>query len=150
MERVQSLAHDLLEAGDQHFRIATQPARVVFWMAGTSGACELVSGNWHDFSGQRMDDALGQGWLDVVEPQDRAELLHFSPDINPPGSRLARNFVRQQQPFAHPQILALRVYDRIQQQTRNRRTKHEDRFGQFLEFQQQSQRDSHLRERSTP
>ena len=75
MERVQSLAHDLLEAGDQHFRIATQPARVVFWMAGTSGACELVSGNWHDFSGQRMDDALGQGWLDVVEPQDRAELL---------------------------------------------------------------------------
>lgn len=74
MERVQSLAHDLIEAGNEHFRIATQPGRVLFWMADTTGACELVSGNWQQFTGQDADDALGQGWLDVVVPDDRTML----------------------------------------------------------------------------
>ncbi len=75
LERVQSLAHDLIEGGNQHFRIATQPQRVLFWMADTAGACELVSDNWQDCTGQTVEDALGQGWLTMVEPQDRAALL---------------------------------------------------------------------------
>lgn len=74
MERMQSLAHDLIEAGNEHFRIATQPGRVLFWMADTTGSCELVSGNWQQFTGQDVDDALGQGWLDVVVPDDRTML----------------------------------------------------------------------------
>lgn len=74
MERVQSLAHDLIEAGNEHFRIATQPGRVLFWMADTTGSCELVSGSWQQFTGQDVDDALGQGWLDVVVPDDRTML----------------------------------------------------------------------------
>ena len=73
--RVQSLAHDLIQAGDAHFRIASQPQRVLFWMADTAGNCELVSGNWRDCTGQTVDDAIGQGWLAVVEPPDRAALL---------------------------------------------------------------------------
>ena len=75
MERVQSLAHDLIEAGNEHFRIATQPQRVLFWMADTAGACELVSDNWPHCTGQKIEDALGQGWLQVVQEQDRAALL---------------------------------------------------------------------------
>ena len=75
MERVQSLAHDLIEAGNEHFRIATQPARVLFWMVDTSGACELVSGNWLDYTGQKVDDALRQGWLEVVMAEDRDKLI---------------------------------------------------------------------------
>lgn len=66
MERVQSLAHDLIAAGNEHFRIASQPARVLFWMADTTGACELVCGNWSDYTGQKQEEALGQGWLDAV------------------------------------------------------------------------------------
>ena len=75
LERVQSLAHDLIDAGNEHFRLATQPARVLFWTADTAGACELVSGNWPDCTGQQVDDALRQGWLAVVHADDRAELL---------------------------------------------------------------------------
>jgi len=75
LERVQSLAHDLIEAGNEHFRIAAQPARILFWLADTCGDCELVSSNWTDFTGQKAGDALGQGWLDVVMVQDRAQLL---------------------------------------------------------------------------
>jgi diguanylate cyclase (GGDEF)-like protein/PAS domain S-box-containing protein len=75
LERLQSLAHDLIEAGNEHFRIATQPTRVLFWLADTTGTCELVSGNWQDYTGQKTDDALGQGWLQVVWEEDRAKLL---------------------------------------------------------------------------
>lgn len=75
LERVQSLAHDLIAAGNEHFRIASQPERVLFWMADTSGACELVSGNWSDYTGQKLDEALGQGWLNAVQAEDRATLI---------------------------------------------------------------------------
>lgn len=75
LERLESLAHDLLEAGNEHFRIATQPARILFWMADTTGACELVSGNWQDYTGQTLEEALGQGWLALVHAEDRAQLL---------------------------------------------------------------------------
>lgn len=75
VERVQSLAHDLIEAGNEHFHIASQPQRVIFWMADTVGACELVSDNWADCTGQPIEEALGQGWLKVVQEQDRGALL---------------------------------------------------------------------------
>lgn len=74
MERLQSLAHDLIEAGNEHFRIATQPAQVLFWLADTAGDCELVSANWQDATGQTTDDALGQGWLAHVAGEDRFRL----------------------------------------------------------------------------
>jgi diguanylate cyclase (GGDEF)-like protein/PAS domain S-box-containing protein len=75
LERVQSLAYDLITAGNEHFRIASQPQRVLFWMADTSGACELVSSNWSDYTGQTLQEALGQGWLDAVQAEDRAALV---------------------------------------------------------------------------
>ena len=75
LERLQSLAHDLIEAGNEHFRIATQPTRVLFWLADTSGACELVSANWLDGTGQSIDEALGQGWMEMVAQEDRSQLL---------------------------------------------------------------------------
>jgi diguanylate cyclase (GGDEF)-like protein/PAS domain S-box-containing protein len=72
--RVQSLAHDLIESGNTSFQVATQPQRVVFWMSDTVGACELVSANWTDRTGQAVPDALGHGWMQCVDVQDRVEL----------------------------------------------------------------------------
>lgn len=74
MEGLQSLAHDLIEAGNEHLRIATQPSHVFFWLADTAGDCELVSANWQDATGQKIDDALGQGWLVLVSADDMARL----------------------------------------------------------------------------
>ena len=76
LERLQSLAHDLIESGNEHFHIATQPAKVLFWMADTAGDCELVSANWTESTGQSVDAARGRGWLDVVRPEDRVEVLN--------------------------------------------------------------------------
>lgn len=75
VERLQSLAHDLIEAGNEHFRIGTQPTRVLFWTTDTNGACELVSSNWESQTGQRPDEAMGHGWLEAIAEEDRSKAL---------------------------------------------------------------------------
>lgn len=67
-----SLAHDILEAGNAHFQIATRPSRVLFWSADALGSCEIVSTNWTACTGQAFQNALGLGWLDAVHDEDRA------------------------------------------------------------------------------
>ncbi len=68
----ESLAHDMLEAGNARFQIATQPKRVLFWSADALGYCEVVSTNWTAGTGQAFEHALGLGWLDAVHSEDRA------------------------------------------------------------------------------
>lgn len=68
----QTLAHDILEAGNACFQIATQPKRVLFWIADAHGFCEVVSTNWTECTGQVFEDALGLGWLEAVHGEDRA------------------------------------------------------------------------------
>jgi diguanylate cyclase (GGDEF)-like protein/PAS domain S-box-containing protein len=75
VERLQSLAQDLIEAGNEHFRIGAQPARVLFWTADTNGACELVSNNWENQTGQRTDEAVGSGWLEAIIEEDRSKVV---------------------------------------------------------------------------
>ncbi len=68
----ESLAHDMLEAGNARFQIATQPKRVLFWSADALGYCDVVSTNWTEGTGQAFEHALGLGWLDAVHSEDRA------------------------------------------------------------------------------
>ena len=70
----QSLARDLLAGGNEHFHIASQPTRVVFWMTDAHGACELVSPNWETLTGQTPEEARGEGWLQQVAPGDRTRM----------------------------------------------------------------------------
>lgn len=67
----ESLAHDMLEAGNARFQIAAHPNRVLFWSADALGACEVVSTNWTACTGQAFENALGLGWLDAVHGEDR-------------------------------------------------------------------------------
>jgi diguanylate cyclase (GGDEF)-like protein/PAS domain S-box-containing protein len=71
MDKFESLAQDMVEAGSEHFQIALHPDRVLFWVTGTDGACELMSRNWSELTGQPPDQALGSGWLRRVAPGDR-------------------------------------------------------------------------------
>jgi diguanylate cyclase (GGDEF)-like protein/PAS domain S-box-containing protein len=70
--RDETLAHDMLEAGNARFQIAVHPQRVLFWIADAAGGCEVVSTNWRDATGQACEDAVGTGWLGAVHPDDRS------------------------------------------------------------------------------
>lgn len=75
MNRTETLAHDLLEAGNEHFQIAAHPKRVLFWTTDSNGGCEVVSGNWTEYTGQALEAAHGVGWLAVIDPEDRPRII---------------------------------------------------------------------------
>ena len=71
----ESLAHDILEAGTEHFQLAAHPKRVLFWTADTEGHCEVVSANWTDYTGQSLQEAHGRGWMEVIHAEDRPRVV---------------------------------------------------------------------------
>ncbi|HET6718027.1 MAG TPA: diguanylate cyclase [Rhodocyclaceae bacterium] len=75
MNRTETLAHDLLEAGNEHFQITAHPKRVLFWTTDSNGGCEVVSSNWTEYTGQALEAAHGVGWLDVIDPEDRPRVV---------------------------------------------------------------------------
>jgi diguanylate cyclase (GGDEF)-like protein/PAS domain S-box-containing protein len=70
-DKIESLAQEMLAAGEEHVQIARHPTRVVFWVADPDGSCELMSPNWSELTGQPVDAAMGDGWLRRVIAADR-------------------------------------------------------------------------------
>lgn len=71
MNRTETLAQDILDAGSEHFQIIAHPKRVLFWTADANGDCEVVSANWTEYTGQDLVAAHGAGWLNVIQPEER-------------------------------------------------------------------------------
>ncbi len=66
------LAEEKLRESEERFRSMANTAPFMIWVTEPDGQCSFVSQTWHEFSGQRPDDGLGFGWLDVLHPEDRA------------------------------------------------------------------------------
>ena len=60
---------------EQEFYSLADSAPAMIWMSGPDKACIFVSRQWLEFTGGRMEDQLGGGWLQAVHPDDRNELL---------------------------------------------------------------------------
>jgi PAS domain S-box-containing protein len=60
---------------DQEFRSLADSAPVMIWMSGPDKECIFVSRHWLEFTGGRIEDALGEGWPQFVHPDDRNALL---------------------------------------------------------------------------
>jgi PAS domain-containing protein len=92
-DKIESLAQEMLAAGEEHVQIAHNPSRVVFWVAGPDGACELVSPNWSELTGQPVDEATGTGWLRRIAPpvlfrefrEERRVNVHDRPHVTRGG-----------------------------------------------------------------
>ncbi len=63
----------------EHSRILVQRvaefAPIMLWLANQSGAREYFNSTWLNLTGRTHDDALGQGWLEGVHPDDRARVV---------------------------------------------------------------------------
>lgn len=44
----------------------------IIWVAAPDGACRLVNRAWREFTGRRLEDSLGDGWLAAMHPEDAA------------------------------------------------------------------------------
>src|SRR4029079_16901115 len=52
------------------FRIAADSAPVMIWMTGVDKQCVFLNKHWLEFTGRRMDQDLGIGWVENVHPDD--------------------------------------------------------------------------------
>jgi PAS domain S-box-containing protein len=60
-----------LRESEQRFRLMADTAPVLIWLADEQGACTYVNKQWLEFSGRRLEDELGKGWLEIVHPDDQ-------------------------------------------------------------------------------
>jgi len=44
----------------------------MIWVAGPDGDCRDVNRAWQAFTGRKREDALGDGWLSMMHPEDAA------------------------------------------------------------------------------
>jgi PAS domain S-box-containing protein len=61
----------LLYAAEGRFRLLADAAPVMIWMSGEEGNCVFFNRSWLEFRGRRLEEELGNRWLDGVHPEDR-------------------------------------------------------------------------------
>ncbi len=75
MARVRKEATQSLETSEGRFRTMANSAPVLIWMAGPDKRSTWVNEPWLKFTGRRMDQDLGDGWTELVHPEDRDACL---------------------------------------------------------------------------
>ncbi|MBI4904021.1 MAG: PAS domain S-box protein [Acidobacteria bacterium] len=58
----------------QRFETLTRNAPVGIFLTDPAGKCLFVNDSWLDISGQTAQQALGQGWLSILHPEDQEAL----------------------------------------------------------------------------
>ena len=64
----------LLES-EERFRLVANTAPVLIWMAGADKLCTYFNQPWLEFTGRPLEADLGNGWVEIVHPDDRSTLL---------------------------------------------------------------------------
>ena len=67
---LQPSAESTSSSDDIDTRDAADIAPVLIWMAGEQGRCEWFNRPWREFTGRRLAELQGDGWLDDVHPED--------------------------------------------------------------------------------
>ncbi|MEQ8753676.1 MAG: PAS domain S-box protein [Coleofasciculus sp. G1-WW12-02] len=64
-------AEAALRESEARFRTMADSAPVLLWVAGTDGRCTFFNRPWLEFTGRRLEDELGEGWVEAVHPEDK-------------------------------------------------------------------------------
>jgi PAS domain S-box-containing protein len=65
-----------LRESEAHFRVMADSAPVMIWKAGTDGVCDFVNMSVLRFTGRTFAEELGDGWTQVIHPDDRANCVN--------------------------------------------------------------------------
>ncbi|MEQ8973974.1 MAG: PAS domain S-box protein [Coleofasciculus sp. C1-SOL-03] len=68
-------AEAALRESEARFRTMADSAPVLLWVAGTDGRCTFFNRSWLEFTERRLEDELGEGWLEAVHPEDKPDFL---------------------------------------------------------------------------
>jgi len=68
-------AEMMVRESEERFHRLADALPVSVWMSGVDGGCTYVNRTWLDLTGRPIERELGDGWLDLVHPDDRENLL---------------------------------------------------------------------------
>ncbi|MCW7537398.1 PAS domain S-box protein [Aquabacterium sp. A7-Y] len=73
VERTAQLAEAIerVRESEERFRFMAEAAPALIWMSDVDGHCNYVNRSWLQFTGRRMEQETGEGWLQSVHPLDR-------------------------------------------------------------------------------
>jgi PAS domain S-box-containing protein len=60
---------------DEQFRALADSAPMLIWMSGPDKGCTFFNRRWLEFTGVPVADQLGEGWLELVHPDDRRAIM---------------------------------------------------------------------------
>jgi PAS domain S-box-containing protein len=63
-------AERALRESEARFRSMADSAPVMIWLGDAMGTAEWFSRSWVDFTGLPLETQVGQGWTDVIHPED--------------------------------------------------------------------------------
>jgi PAS domain S-box-containing protein len=68
-------AEEALRASEARFRTLAEMAPVGIYLADLTGGCEYANPCWCDTAGLSLEQALGNGWIEGLHPEDRASVF---------------------------------------------------------------------------
>src|SRR4051812_31491773 len=71
---VQEAAPDrpVMDGDDARFRQLADHAPLMIWRCDTTKGCDFFNRPWLEFTGRRMEEELGFGWIELIHPEDAA------------------------------------------------------------------------------
>ncbi len=69
------LAEEALRESEERFRLMANASPVLIWVSGTDKKCTYFNNRWLDFTGRRLEEEMGDGWVQGVHQDDLARCL---------------------------------------------------------------------------
>jgi PAS domain S-box-containing protein len=70
-------AEEVLRQSEQRFRTMADGAPVLIWIAGLDKGCTWFNQPWLNFTGRKLEEELGTGWVNNVRPEDLERCLQI-------------------------------------------------------------------------
>jgi len=66
-----------LRESEAAFRTVTNATPALVWVSSSDGNIVYLNERWYEFTGQRMDEAIGSGWTAAIHPDDLRRILPY-------------------------------------------------------------------------
>src|SRR5215467_1101327 len=66
---------DSLHESEARFRLVANNTPVMIYTKDTEANCNFINRTWMTFTGQQEEAAFGQGWADLIHPEERQRII---------------------------------------------------------------------------